>query len=52
MPKFFECHFTKSKHKKEDRYHKITSGLSNKFELVAVENLQVRIWPRELNLGM
>ncbi|BCD47246.1 IS200/IS605 family element transposase accessory protein TnpB [Helicobacter suis] len=45
---FYKCQnslnaiFTKSKHKKEDRYHKITSGLSNKFELVAVENLQVK----------
>ncbi|BEG56595.1 hypothetical protein NHP21005_02830 [Helicobacter sp. NHP21005] len=28
--------------KKEDRYHKITSGLSDKFELAVVEDLQVK----------
>ncbi|WQS15299.1 transposase [Helicobacter pylori] len=34
--------FDKSSHQKTDRYHKITSELSKQFELIAVEDLQVK----------
>ncbi len=45
---FYKCQnslnaiFTKSKSQKEDRYHKIISELSEKFELVVVEDLSVK----------
>ncbi|NHB48668.1 transposase [Helicobacter pylori] len=34
--------FDKSSHQKTDRYHKITSELSKQFELIVVEDLQVK----------